>query len=687
MFKYIILLIFLIATSYVSAKLQGQALIDSLEAELTNAKGDTNEVKLLNDLSYEYYRMNPDKGIEYGKNSLKLAKEIDFKIGETAAYIHLANNNIVKSDYNKALEYCERALKINEELDNKSSIAGIYYTMGNIYVSQSDYNKALEYFRKASNMYELLGDEIGIASSFSAMGAIYLNKSNYPKALENNNKALELFEILKNENGIAKSLSNIGLIYQRQSEYPKAIEYYNRALKIDEKRGNKRGIAIKLGNIGIIYKNQSDYPKALEYYSRALKINEEIGNKHALATNLGNIGVIYKSQSDYPKALEYYNRALRINQELGNKSHIALNLGNIGELYLSLSQDSVRINPNESNQYLSLNKDINLNSSIKYSLESIDIFKEIGELDLRSQVLGNLATAYKQRGDYKKAYEAHVEHKKLQDSVFNMDKSKEIATLTATREKEVAEKELEIQKLENIRQRNESYVLWGGLALFAIVMFVIYRQRKKSEKLLLNILPAAIAERLKKKEHPIADHFDNASVVFIDIVGFTKIASDRDSSQIVNFLNIIFTKFDEKATKYKLEKIKTIGDSYMAVTGVPLPDPEYAKNMAKFALEVKTEMHNYRTEDETLIQFRIGIDCGDVVAGVIGSKKFIYDLWGDTVNTASRMESNGTPDEIQVTERFKQTLENEFQFEGRGEMEIKGKGIMKTYYLKGKKNA
>jgi class 3 adenylate cyclase len=239
--------------------------------------------------------------------------------------------------------------------------------------------------------------------------------------------------------------------------------------------------------------------------------------------------------------------------------------------------------------------------------------------------------------------------------------------------------------LENKRRRDESYALYGGLVVFAIVMFIIYRQRRRSDKLLLNILPLSIAKRLKAKEHPIADHFENASVVFIDIVGFTSYSAERDSNQIVNYLNVIFTKFDEIAAKYKLEKIKTIGDGYMAVSGIPIADKDHAKNMAGFALEVRTQMKNYHTEDNTTIRFRLGIDCGEVVAGIIGEQKFIYDLWGDTVNTAARMESNGTPDEIQVTERFKETLENDFLFEERGEMNIKGKGIMKTFYLKGEK--
>ena len=315
------------------------------------------------------------------------------------------------------------------------------------------------------------------------------------------------------------------------------------------------------------------------------------------------------------------------------------------------------------------------------------IFKEIGELNQRSTAYKHLSEAYYNKRDYEKAYEAHIEYKKLQDSVFNIDKEKKIATLTATREKEVAEKELEIQKLENIKQRNESYVLYGGLAVFGVVLFIIFRQRKRSEQLLLNILPATIAKRLKKKENPIADHFDSASIVFIDIVGFTSMSSDTDADLIVQMLDKIFKKFDVIADKHNLEKIKTIGDSYMAVAGVPIEDSNHATNMANFALEVKDNMTDYRTEDNTLIQVRIGIACGDVVAGVIGTNKFIYDLWGDTVNIASRMESTGTPGKIQVTEEFKDTLADKYQFEERGEIKVKGKGMMKTYYLEDKSNA
>jgi class 3 adenylate cyclase len=235
-------------------------------------------------------------------------------------------------------------------------------------------------------------------------------------------------------------------------------------------------------------------------------------------------------------------------------------------------------------------------------------------------------------------------------------------------------------------------------------------EKEKSDQLLLNVLPEQIANRLKKGETPIADHFEEASVVFIDIADFTKLSAKSTPQKMVNMLNDIFSIFDKISAKYGLEKIKTIGDCYMAAAGIPVPRADHAEAISKMAIEIMQTMKDYRTEDGNEIKFRIGLDCGPIVAGVIGEQKFIYDLWGDMVNTASRMETNGIIDRIQCTERFKEKLSVDSSqlpdknqgkhilatgnrqpttgnrqlttiFEERGEIEIKGKGKMRTYFL------
>ena len=214
----------------------------------------------------------------------------------------------------------------------------------------------------------------------------------------------------------------------------------------------------------------------------------------------------------------------------------------------------------------------------------------------------------------------------------------------------------------------------------------------KSEQLLLNVLPEPIAIRLKDGEKPIADHFEEASVIFIDIADFTQLSSRSTPEEIVNMLNDIFSTFEKITVKYGLEKIKTIGDCFMAASGIPVPREDYAQATALMALEAMNSMKDYKTFDGNDILFRIGLDCGPTVAGVIGEQKFIYDLWGDMVNTASRMESSGIIGKIQCTERFKEKLQSTdiysmFRFNERGEIEIKGKGLMKTYLLEANTNA
>jgi class 3 adenylate cyclase len=226
-----------------------------------------------------------------------------------------------------------------------------------------------------------------------------------------------------------------------------------------------------------------------------------------------------------------------------------------------------------------------------------------------------------------------------------------------------------------------AYTLERSNRLAFLQWLVIDRQHRESDRLLLNILPASVAERLKRREM-VADHFDQVGFLFADIQGFTPYSADKRPAEVVEMLNEIFSAFDGLTEKYGLEKIKTIGDAYMAVSGLPSARPDHLEALANMALEMQAIMEKLRARGSVDFQLRIGVHAGPVVAGIIGLKKFSYDLWGDTVNVASRMESFGVPGEIQVTKEVYELLKPRYLLEKRGRVQIKGKGEMLVYLLK-----
>jgi adenylate cyclase len=212
-------------------------------------------------------------------------------------------------------------------------------------------------------------------------------------------------------------------------------------------------------------------------------------------------------------------------------------------------------------------------------------------------------------------------------------------------------------------------------------------EREKSERLLLNILPKPIADRLKQGQSTIADSFTEVTVLFADVVDFTRLSAHLSPTELVVLLNEIFSTLDRLAEQHSLEKIKTIGDAYMVVGGLPTPRPDHAEAVAEMALDIHKEIAPFfkMKKDDKPLCVRIGIHTGPVVAGVIGTKKFSYDLWGDTVNIASRMESHGLGGRIQVTATTYERLRDKYLFEERGMIQVKGKGEMMTYFLLGRK--
>ncbi|MEX1173327.1 MAG: adenylate/guanylate cyclase domain-containing protein [Chloroflexota bacterium] len=234
-------------------------------------------------------------------------------------------------------------------------------------------------------------------------------------------------------------------------------------------------------------------------------------------------------------------------------------------------------------------------------------------------------------------------------------------------------------------------IVFTLLALFAKqrqnALIALRSEQDRAESLLLNILPRSIAEKLKAEPQTIADQFTAASVLFADVVDFTPHSEHLSPAEVVGVLDHLFSHFDALAERYGLEKIKTIGDCYMVAAGVPSPRPDHARALALMALDMVDAMRSGHAMGDLGLDLRIGINSGPVVAGVIGRKRFLYDLWGDAVNTASRMESHGTPGRIQITRATYELLEDEFECEPRGTVTIKGKGEMETWNLTGRRRA
>jgi len=549
-----------------------------------------------------------------------------------------------------------------------------------------DAKQAIQYAEHGIKIAEKIGFKKGMALCYKNAGVCYHFASNYLKALEYLFLALKYAEKGGRVEGL--TFSNIAMVYHAQEDYKKALDYYFRALDIAYELDIKYQIPYHLGSIGVIYVSEKKDSLAEVYLNKALLLNES--ENTGLAAILVTLGGIEKRRGHYSEALSLQLRGLKMSEGLGDNAGRCVAMNGIAETYLFIAKDSTgKIKPDS----LTPSKKTALQKVYSYTQAAFELAKEQGELAQMRYAYQNLREYYHETRNSAGELEAFAQYIKLNDSIFSKENKLKIKSLEnqheldmKKKEIELRNKEIELNKLVVRKKRNESTFLIGGLGILLVVIFFILKERKKSERLLLNVLPHKIAVRLKKKEHPIADYFAEATIVFIDMAEFTKFAEVNPPKDTVSVLDNVFTLFDGIAEKYGLEKIKTIGDCYMAVSGLPDPRPDHANAAAKMALDVKHSMKDYTTPDGTKILFRIGLDCGSVVAGVIGKKKFIYDLWGDSVNMASRMESTGIAGEIQCTDNFKRKTESQFLYASRGLVEIKGKGKMETWLLQGERS-
>ena len=586
------------------AQKQGQDRIDSLIQLLPLMTEDTVKVKLLEEISYGFYSIDPDEGVNYGRSSLELAQRLGWEKGMAEAY-----NSI-----------------------------GINYGYG---------------------------------------------KSDYPNALDNYLRSLTIWERLGDHMQVGGLLNNIGSVYDEQDENQKALEYYERALAINRSTGNKDWMANNLSNIGVVHTKLKNFEKAIGYKREALKLKEELGDRWGIATNTTQLARIYGEMGRLDTAVVLFNVALHIYRELGDMEGTAKALAQLGSAHFYLAAEHAS------------QKRLYLEDALAYTDSALSIYVEFRQLQSTSAGYRTRSEIKHELGDDSGALLDQRLAETYKDSVFNLEKDKKLVQQVMQYEfdkKEAAA--FAEQERKDQRQRLVRNGIAGGLAFALLFLGVVWRQRNRiskekarSEELLLNILPEAVAEELKTKGEAEAKQIEHVTVLFTDFKGFTAMSETLSPKELVRDLNECFSVFDRITEKYGIEKIKTIGDAYMAAGGLPTANTTHATDVVKAALEMRDFIAEGKARKvavgQPYFEIRIGVHTGPVVAGIVGVKKFQYDIWGDTVNTASRMESSGEVGQVNISEATYALVKDEpsFTFTPRGKVQAKGKGEMEMYFV------
>lgn len=677
--------------------------IDSLKSLLSKSLQDTTRVNTLNLIARRLYNFNVVEMDSIAHESLRLAERIGFERGLAEAMLQI----------------------------------------GRSYQARGRISEAINFVQQARTIFEERKDSLGLGASYHALGNIYLDQAKYEDALRYYITALRYREAKNDLSGIANTLNGIGILYKQQRKYDDALIYYRRSFALDSLHGLQSGMAKALNNIGLVYQDRKQYDTAAIYVQRSLEIEQRIGSKSGIAFSMNNLGVLYDLTKRSDSALILLQAAFDIKKTLDDKRSLLFTKNCISQALRNAGR---------------------VQESITMAHETFTEAQALSSLPHYKVAAENLAEGYKQIGDYRQALFYTELVANYRDTLFTLDRERDLTRMESAYKLEKQQTENDALRRSNTAQR--WLLLAFGLAGLIATMFVVFLIRMNSEKkrtnerlqqqqtllehqaqeielastalqeahersemLLRNMLPEPIADRLKAGETKIAERVENVCIMFADIVGFTDLASRLEPVVLVAVLDEIFTIFDSIAEQYGLEKIKTIGDAYMLVAGVPEPLAAPAEAIALAALAMQSEIvlkTDILRRMNIKLQVRVGIHAGEVVAGVIGTRKLVYDLWGDAVNIAHRMEAHGIAGQIQVSEAFVECFDTSiweridderkrifayprratdyarasdigshtlltsefftdtvtaFIFEERGFVEIKGKGSMKTYLL------
>lgn len=589
------------------------------------------------------------------------------------------------NDQARAIELAIEARDLSKKIKYPGGLAYAYKNIGIINYYQGDYFKSLENYNQALKIFLSIDDNVGISNMYSNIGAIYYNQADYVKALENHLLSLKYAELANDKLRILTALNNVGAVYYiKPATYDKALQYYFRALPLCEELGNTNALGTISVNIGNIFFNQGMDEEALVYFNKSLKA---YGNSDGSQYAYIGMGKLYLREGNFDNALNSLKRALSLSVSEENKDDMAAvqTLIVFGNLYVKREDYPTAL------QYY--NKAAKIASTMPPNDDTKDLYKA-------------MADTYNKTSDYHDAFKYLTLFSAIKDSIYNTAADKKLANLQF--DFDLQKKEGEISLLTKDKALNELQIkkqtfarnaFAGGLVLVFLIAVLLYRNFRSKvktnkildhknaqiEHLILNILPSEVARELQEKGRATPRNYDSVSVLFTDFKSFTKLTTNMNPEHLVEELNEWFIAFDDIVSKYNLEKIKTIGDSYMCAGGIPSPYPGHVYNIVKAGLEIQEHIaakNKIRMEVGLATwDLRIGIHVGPLVAGVVGRKKYAYDIWGSTVNIASRMESNGEPGRVNISAQTYNIIKDRFICCYRGKIMAKNVGEVDMYFV------
>jgi class 3 adenylate cyclase len=536
---------------------------------------------------------------------------------------------------------------------------------------------------------ELLIAKAAKDSSFNFLHKGYLQKGNALQFKGNNAEAIKAFfksleyaNRTNDEKGIGSLMISIAGTYSAMENSNNAQSYYREGLQLLRKVNDSIKIATALLNAGDDYFISGKLDSAHIYTKESEIIFEKISHPIGQAYSLGNLGMIYAEQGKDILAESNINQAISILEDLEDYYPISVYLTYMSDIYLRKDEFPTALN---------------------YAERSLELATQYGLKEQISEANLKLSELYEDIGDQVTSYKYYKDHIVYRDSVKNIEAVQQMANQRTNYEVSQKQTELDLAEEREKNQRNISIGIGAVLFLIGLLAIGLFRrntfirktkkiieeERDRSDNLLLNILPKETAAELKANGNVKAKKYEAVTVLFTDFKGFTSYSENLTPEVLVETIGFYFSKFDAIIAKFGLEKIKTIGDAYMCAGGLHDNTNDHAHRMVMAAFEIAAcveEAKNDVSASELTFDIRIGINTGPVVAGVVGTKKFAYDIWGDAVNVASRMESMSEPGKINISENTYALIQEDAECEYRGEIQVKNRGMMKMYFVNALKN-